>query len=199
DDLRSGKTLAQIADGTSGKSAAGLVAALVADAKQRLADAVKAGRLTQAQADAISATLQQRLTDLVNGAHPPLPGAPFGPDGMFQAAASYLGLTPAQLLTQLQSGKTLAQVANATSGKSAEGLVAALVAHAKQRLADAVKAGRLTQAQADATSATLQQRLTDLVNGAHPPLPGAPFGPDGMFQAAASYLGLTPAQLLTPL
>src|SRR5204863_219937 len=96
-----------------------------------------AGRLTQAQADAISATLQQRLTDLVNGAHPPLPGAPFGPDGMFQAAASYLGLTPAQLLTQLQSGKTLAQVANATSGKSAEGLVAALVAHAKQTLADA--------------------------------------------------------------
>src|SRR3954454_11854667 len=45
------------------------------------------------------------------------------------AAASYLGTTPADLLAQLASGKSLAQVANATSGKSAAGLIAALVAH----------------------------------------------------------------------
>jgi hypothetical protein len=55
-----------------------LIQALVADAKQHLADAVQAGRLTQAQADAIAATLTQRITDLVNGVHPAGP-PPAGP------------------------------------------------------------------------------------------------------------------------
>src|ERR671937_137562 len=81
------------------------------------------------------------------------------------AAASYLGITTSDLLTQLQSGKTLAQIADATSGKSAAGLVAALVAHEKQWLAAAVAAGKLTQAQSDAIAANLTQRFTDLVNG----------------------------------
>jgi hypothetical protein len=92
----------------------------------------------------------------------------FGIRGMsddFAAAASYLGITTDQLKTDLQSGKTLAQVADATSGKSAAGLVDALVAHEKSELAAAVTAGKLTQAQADAVTAGLQQRVTDLVNG----------------------------------
>src|ERR1700722_5112471 len=49
-------------------------------------------------------------------------------------AASYLGLTVAQLQRDLGSGKSLAQVADATSGKSAAGLIAALVAERKQKL-----------------------------------------------------------------
>lgn len=200
--LRAGKTLAQVADATSGKSAAGLIDALLAHEKQELADAVKAGRLTQAQADAISPTLQQRVTNLVNGVHAVLPGPGFGRHGVpgdLQAAASYLGVTTAALVDDLRSGKTLAQVANATSGKSAAGLIDALVAHEKQKLADAVKAGRLTQAQADAISATLQQRVTDVVNGVHRPFHGPPFAPHGLLHAAASYLGLTDAELVTQL
>ena len=51
-----------------------------------------------------------------------------GPGDELATAASYLGTTVAELQTQLQSGKTLAQIANATSGKSADGLVQALVA-----------------------------------------------------------------------
>src|SRR5580765_3582620 len=79
------------------------------------------------------------------------------------AAASYLGLTTASLLTQLQSGKTLSQVADATSGKSTAGLVAALVSHEKQELSDAVAAGRLTRAQADQIGSTLTQRFNEFV------------------------------------
>src|SRR5436190_1753818 len=169
--LASGKSLAQVANATSGKSAAGLIAALLSHEKQELAAAVSAGRLTQAQADAMSAELQQRITDLVNGVHPAGPGRGFGhrgPGQLLTTAASYLDTTPANLLTQLQAGKTLAQVANATSGKSAAGLIAALVAHEKKQLAAAVSAGRLTQAQADAIAAELQQHISDLVNGVHP-------------------------------
>jgi len=92
--------------------------------------------------------------------------------GGLAAAASYLGTTPVALVDQLRSGKTLAQIANQTSGKSADGLIAALVADAKQKIAAAVTAGNLTQTQATTITANLQQWITDLVNGTRPTTPG---------------------------
>jgi hypothetical protein len=174
--LQSGKTLAQIANGTNGKSASGLVDALVAHEKTEIADAVKGGRLTQAQADQVTANLQQRFTDLVNNTRP-AHGGPgrFGLE-LLGTAATYLGTTQAALMTQLQSGKTLAQIANATSGKSASGLIDALVAAAKTKLGATVPSD-------------LQQRITDLVNGVRPAGPppgdrhgwGPPSGGTGAF------------------
>jgi len=165
--LQAGKTLAQVASATSGKSTAGLVAALVSHEQKELADAVSAGRLTKAQADQIGATLQQRFTDFVNGVRPARgPGGMHRGDGL-QAAATYLGISVDALRAQLQAGKTLAQVANATSGKSASGLIDALVAHATSRLGGSAPSD-------------LRQRITDLVNGTRPAL-GPPgdghFGP----------------------
>jgi len=157
--LQGGKTLAQIASATDGKSTAGLIAALVAAEKTEIADAVKANKLTQAQADAITANLDQRFTDFVNGVHPDHggPGGPhgFGDHGPPAAAATYLGISQSALATQLQAGRTLAQIANATSGKSAAGLIAALVADAKQHFGSNVPSD-------------LEQRITDLVNGVRP-------------------------------
>ena len=183
--LQAGKTLAQVAAATNGKSTAGLIAALVAAEKTEIAAAVTSGKLTQAQADQITPTLTQRFTDLVNGVHPARgPGGPggfgHGPGGGgddLAAAATYLGSTTANLLTQLQAGKTLAQVAAATSGKSTAGLVAALVAAEKTEIAGKVTSGELTQAQADQMIATLTARFTDFVNGVRPA--GGPGGPNG--------------------
>jgi hypothetical protein len=173
--LQSGKTLAQVADGTSGKSAAGLVDALVAAETAELDAALKAGTITQAQHDQMVAGLKARFTAMVNHtgpAHGPGFGHGHGPGGDdFAAAASYLGLTTAELATQLQSGKTLAQVADATSGKSAAGLVDALVAHETTELDDALKAGMITQAQHDELVAGLEARFTVLVNRTGPPGP----------------------------
>jgi hypothetical protein len=152
--LRSGKTLAQVADATSGKSASGLVAALVAHEKQELADAVRAGSLSQAQADTIAATLTERFNAFVNHSG-------FGRFGRarhhggLETAANYLGISESALLDQLRSGKTLAQIANATSGKSAAGLIDALVADATRRFGTAVPSD-------------LRDRITQLVNGALP-------------------------------
>jgi hypothetical protein len=150
--LRSGKTLAQVAQATSGKSEAGLIAALVA------------ARKTQASTASID-KLEQRIRARVNR----VTGA--APRGDFTArsylglpAARYLGITAAQLQSELQSGKTLAQVAQATSGKSEAGLVTALVAAGKERLSAAVTAGQLTQAQANERAAALTKRFTALVN-----------------------------------
>jgi hypothetical protein len=167
--LRSGKTLAQIADATSGKSESGLVDALVADAKDRLAQAVEDGELTQARADAIGRELRQRITDRVEHTGPRpgfAPGGPqHGPGDPLSVAAAYLGLSQADLLTQLDSGKTLGEVAAATAGKSKAGLVAALVAQEKSELAQAVAEGRLSQAQADELASRLDDRVTHLVDG----------------------------------
>ena len=171
--LQAGKTLAQIADATSGKSASGLIDALVAAEKTEIAADVTAGRLTQAQADTILKDLRARVTARVSSTGP-------GPGGFghrhghgddLAAAATYLGISQSDLMTKLQSGKTLAQIADATSGKSKAGLVAALVAHEKDELAQAVKDGNLTQAQADAMAAGLQQRFTDMVDGTMPARP----------------------------
>jgi len=41
-------------------------------------------------------------------------------------SATYLGISASDLKTQLQSGKSLADIANATAGNSRDGLVAAL-------------------------------------------------------------------------
>jgi hypothetical protein len=171
--LRSGKTLAQVANATNGKSAAGLVDALVADAKARLAQAVKDGRLTQAQADRIQQDLTQRITDRVDRAGPAGPGH-HGPGDAVAAAAAYLGLSQSDLLTQLRAGKTLGGIADATPGKSKAGLVDALVAHERSELAQAVSDGRLTQAQADALSADVEDRVTHLVDGDFPRRPDGP-------------------------
>jgi hypothetical protein len=174
--LQSGKTLAQVAGATSGKSIAGLIDALVAAEKTELAAAVTAGRLTQAQSDQIAAGLTAHVTAEVNGTLPARgPGGPGGPGfghgpggDELTAAATYLGVTETALTTQLQAGKTLAQVADATSGKSAAGLIDALVAAEKTELAAAVTAGTITQAQSDQIATTLKARFTALVNGTAP-------------------------------
>ncbi len=88
-----------------------------------------------------------------------------GPGGSFTAASSYLGISAAQLFTDIRSGKTLAQIANSTNGKSASGLIAAMVAAQKSDLDAAVKSGRITQAMADQVEANLKARVTQMVTG----------------------------------
>jgi len=148
----------------------GIPSSKLSDAlKSALADridaAVAAGRITKAEGDA----LKQRI----DSGDYPLFAAPhrgFGHLGFFgglEAAASYLGLTKAQLHSELESGKTLAQVAQA-HGKATAGLVDALVADAKKHLDAAVAAGRLTKAQETDMLGGLRDRITNMVNSRGP-------------------------------
>lgn len=171
--LQAGKTLALIAETTSGKSAPGLVDALVAAEKTELDAAVKADRITQAQEDRIVPALTARFTALLNKTRPARGSG--GPDlrhgrrrGRLAAAATYLGITERTLATQLQGGKSLAQVADATSGKSAAGLIDALVARRMAKVDAALRASRITQAQHDQIVARLKARVTALVNRTRP-------------------------------
>jgi hypothetical protein len=167
-----------------------LTAALKTALKNRVDAAVAAGRLTEAQGKELKARIDAGEVPLVGFDGPGFHhhGGPHGIHGGLDTAASYLGMTEAQLHTALESGKTLAQVAK-SKGKSVDGLVAALVADAKADLAAAVKAGRLTQAQANAIQADLKSRITEMVNNAPPARPefrrgAAPPEPAGFGVAA---------------
>jgi len=89
----------------------------------------------------------------------------FGAGGSLQAAASYLGISTSDLFTDLRSGKTLAQIASSTSGKSASGLIDAMVSAEKKQLQQAVSSGRVSQSQATQLESNLKTRITGQVNG----------------------------------
>jgi len=124
---------------------------------------VKAGTITQAQADAVTKALQDARPAMDHAG-----GRWGGPRGgrlgaSLDAAAKALGIDLDALRTELQSGKTLAEVATA-HGIDVQKVIDALTADAKAKLDDAVKAGRITQEQADTRLSEMSTRLKDLVN-----------------------------------
>lgn len=162
--LKGGKTLAQVAAGTNGKSAAGLITALTNEAKDNLDAAVAAGWITQKQADGALEGITREITALVNNGPPVLSEKKAGP---LEAAATYLGISVDDIHTALKGGKTLAQLV--TAPKTVDGLVAALTADAKTKLDKAVANGDLTTAQENTILNKLTERVTDFVNGVKGP------------------------------
>ncbi|HZO36424.1 MAG TPA: hypothetical protein VFB41_06055 [Solirubrobacteraceae bacterium] len=160
-----------------------LTSALKGAYLEQLDDAVKSGRLTQKQADA----LKQRAEngDVPLGAGPGFghrlgPGKGFGhrhgggPFGStISAAATYLGLSETELQTKLRSGTSLADVAK-EKGKSEDDLVDAIVAAETKQLDQAVTDKRITSEQRDAIAKNLPARIKALVEGG--PLAGGPRG-----------------------
>jgi hypothetical protein len=155
--LQSGKSLAEVAV-ANGKTRDGLIAAL-----------------TQAATTEIS-TLVDRQNPFPQGG--PGHGGRFGFGGdEATVVTDYLGISQSDIQTQLQSGTTLADIANATAGKSADGLIQALVAAETKEIDDAVAAGKITADQATQMKANLTQRFTDMVSATRPMGPG--FGHGG--------------------
>jgi polyhydroxyalkanoate synthesis regulator phasin len=162
--------------------------------KNRIDQAVKDGHLTQAEATRMKAAIDRESVPMLG------PGFGFGHGGPrlhrehhgLEAAAKYLGMTEAALRTQLQSGKTLAEVAK-DRNKSVDGLVTALVAEKKARIEQAVKDGHLSQAQADELVAGIKEHVSAMVNGRferrreHHFGPLGPRGPPGSGSSFSSF------------
>jgi hypothetical protein len=136
--------------------------------ENRIDAAVAAGRISKAMGDQLKQRVESNNFPLF---FPPVPlglgfGHPFFHRGFLglDAAASYLGLTDAQLDAKLDSGKTLAQIAK-DQGKSVDGLVQALTADMKQKLDQAVSRGDITKAQENEALKDAQTRITNLVSG----------------------------------
>ena len=174
--------IATAADSGSSTSVSGRLNAI----KDALKGLVSDGTITQSQADKVATTLDQKLPRRGPGGMGMHREGPFGGPHLHPAdVAKILGITPQALRTQLEAGKTLAQIAQA-QGISKSDLINKLVAAAKADIAADVKAGRLTQAQADKITANLQARITERVDHVGPgPRMGRPHGgpmmgdPDG--------------------
>jgi hypothetical protein len=163
--------------------------------ENRVDASVAAGRLTKAEGEQLKRRIASGNVPLFAG--PSFGGRGdfhhFGPFGGLEAAASYLGLTEAQLDTRLRDGKSLAEIAKA-KGKSVDGLVDAMVTSLKKHLDAAVSAGGMTKAEETAILADAKARITDFVNGKRPafgdrgrgfrfrdgPPPGAAMGDPGI-------------------
>jgi hypothetical protein len=120
--------------------------------------AVAAGKLPQDQANRMIQAIQ-------SGQRPGQPGMRQGgpQQGMRAGApggelASILGMTPQDLQAQFQAGKSLAEIAQA-KGISRDDLKKKLLDARSARLDAAVKAGRLTQAQADQIKAQMAANI----------------------------------------
>jgi hypothetical protein len=146
----------------------------------RVDAAVAAGRITKAQGDQLKQRIESGQAPLffyggggMRGRHefggPGDFGGPGGfrhggPGDVLGAAASYLGLTTAQLQEQRMAGKTLEQIAQARK-KSVSGLKSAMTGAIKKQLDAAVTAGKLTKDQEQSilerTDALVQHLLTE--------------------------------------
>jgi polyhydroxyalkanoate synthesis regulator phasin len=160
------KAIIEDAAGQLGVTPAALTNALKTALKHRVDAAVAAGRLTKEQGDALKARIDSGDVPFLFGGFG-LHHHGFGHFLGLDAAASYLGLTEAQLRQQLAGGKTLAQVAK-DRGQSVSGLVDAMTKGIESRLDDAVADGRLTRAQANRVLKDVKQRVTDRVNAKAP-------------------------------
>ena len=87
---------------------------------------------------------------------------------VMQAAASYLGVSQDTLLTQLQSGKSLADMA-AAQGKSVSGLKSAILAAGTKQI---YASSSLSAAQKADLISELKSHLDAIVNGTYPAGPG---------------------------
>lgn len=154
-----------------GVTPSALTAALKKALENQVDDAVAAGRLTKEQGAELKKQIEAGdlpvlgLPLLSPPGFSPVGPPEFGSLAQLEAAASYLGLTQAQLESQLNNGKTLGAIAE-NQGKSVDGLVDALYATQKKQLDDAVTAGRLTRSQEQSVLTDLKPRIRDFVENA---------------------------------
>jgi hypothetical protein len=137
--------------------------------KSQLGSAVAAGWLTQKQAAAIQSSVDKLLQNPIVTALPAggLGALGSGLGGALKAAETYLGLSDTQIAGGLLGGRSLADLATA-QGKTASGLVQAVVTAERSQLSDAVKAGQITAAQKTSIVASLQKSLANLVHAKLP-------------------------------
>lgn len=159
--LRDGRTLTEVIT-AQGANVDVVVSAAVANATEQINTAVNDGRLGRAQADNLIANLQELYTAAVNGetrmrAEKTVVGL-----AVLRFAAEETGLTVAEIVQEIRSGKSLADVLGEHNIDTTT-FISDVVAAAKNRLDKAVAKGRMTQDQADKKLEQLQQRLTERI------------------------------------
>ncbi|HEV8656105.1 MAG TPA: hypothetical protein VGR85_11405 [Candidatus Limnocylindria bacterium] len=167
-----GTSLGAIADKTPGKSRAGLVADLQNAVNAAIDKALAANKITKEQSDKAKADAPAQIAKFVDHLYEQrapktttraLKVTEFVGD-VFGVARDYLGLSQADLTKALREGKSLGDIANATAGKSKDGLVAQLTTAANAKIEKAKTDGKITTDQAAALAAQVGAAVTALVD-----------------------------------
>lgn len=177
-ELQTGKSVAEIATAKN-VSLDTIVSVVITAQTDRLKQAVTDGKLTQAQTDTMLANLKLTLPSRLQtkfvagmergrGSRDDQGGPGSRGDKRAQRGAQIaivvkaLGITAEELRTELQAGKSVADVA-AAKNVSISNIVDAVVAEQTTALKQAVTDGKLTQEQADQRLAMLKANLPKIL------------------------------------
>lgn len=138
DEIKQGKTLAQIAQEKANLTEEALLAKLTEAETKKMDDALSSGKIKQEQADKIKSGLADRLKKIITAKPQAMNFTP-GPreGGMFGSSseiAQILGISEGELNKQRQAGKSLAEIAQ-EKGITEDQLIAKL----KDNLTDELK------------------------------------------------------------
>ncbi|MGG4444646.1 hypothetical protein [Brevibacillus fortis] len=162
--LKADKSLAAIAE-AQGVSVDDLVALLVKQQETKLKEAVTAGKLTQEQADKMNKNASERVKEMVQNTHQGRgPGKGMGFEKNNEELLSLLKLDADKLKEEQKAGKSLATIAK-EQGVEVDDVIELLVGQQEAKLKEAVKAGKLTQEQADKRSEELTAMVQKMVDG----------------------------------
>lgn len=174
-ELEAGKSISDVAKAKN-IDLATVKAALLAEAKAHIDAEVAAGKHTAAEGATKLAEVTTRIDTMLTTAGLPARG-PQGMGGhkgkggpgkiMSEAVANVLKLTTTELKTQLQSGKSLADVAKTQSVDIAD-VKTVLTSDFTAHLAEEVTSGKHTQVEADAKLAEFKTNLDTMVNRVGP-------------------------------
>ena len=135
-------------------------AALVQTQLQMVDEALANGDITEEQA-------AQARTRIESGEGGFFPGGKHRPQhrayGVKMEVAEFIGVTPEELMAGLESGQSVAQVAEA-NGVTEQELTDYLLGEIEAKLADAVESGRIDQAKADEILANAPARIEEMIN-----------------------------------
>jgi hypothetical protein len=118
---------------------------------------------------------------------------------LLQDAATTIGIGEQTLETDLQGGQTVAQVAAAANGTTAQTVINALVGDETTAIDNLASSGKITAAQETKLQANVTQMVTNFVNQTRPATapsagPGGP-GEQAALQAAATAIGVSVSTL----
>lgn len=150
-ELASGRTLAQIADATSGRSAKGLIDALVAKRAVRIRTAAAANKTSRARVARKLARLRRRISAAVHRTP--------GYRGL-ATIAHYLGMSTTTLRNELLAGASLRHIAEATPGRSVAGLIKARVKAERAELKPLLASGRISGSTVTRLLSRLREQVT---------------------------------------
>ncbi|MEP7198895.1 MAG: DUF2680 domain-containing protein [Chloroflexota bacterium] len=166
-ELTSGKSVADVAK-TKNVDLKTLQSAIIAAEKAALDQAVKDGKITQAQADKMKAALDKHADQILERlSHATKNSQPQGAKHAalhtgLDAAAKALGMTADQLRAELKAGKSIADVAKAKN-VDLQTVKNAVITAEKAAIDQALKDNKLTQAQADKAQAAVDQHADQLL------------------------------------